>query len=241
MATIVTRDTGATAVNRPLTNTELDNNFINLNNDLATRLTQNQQISITGDITGTGTTNITGTLATVNSNVGSFGSATAIPVITVNAKGLITAVSITSVSIPSGSLNFTGDITGSGTTGNTTTLTLANSGVTAGTYTSANITVDAKGRITSASNGSGGGSGGSGVSTWSELLGKPTFATVAFTGSYNDLLDLPIFTSSGISLQNIEGGSASTYYDLAGLYMDGGAATSVYTQYDLLLDGGGAL
>ena len=241
MATIVTRDTGATAVNRPLTNTELDNNFINLNNDLATRLTQNQQISITGDITGTGTTSITGTLATVNSNVGSFGSATAIPVITVNAKGLITAVSITSVSIPSGSLNFTGDITGSGTTGNTTTLTLANSGVTAGTYTSANITVDAKGRITSASNGSGGGSGGSGVSTWSELLGKPTFATVAFTGSYNDLLDLPIFTSSGISLQNIEGGSASTYYDLAGLYMDGGAATSVYTQYDLLLDGGGAL
>jgi hypothetical protein len=241
MATIVTRDTGATAVNRPLTNTELDNNFINLNNDLATRLTQNQQISITGDITGTGTTSITGTLATVNSNIGSFGSATAIPVITVNAKGLITAVSITSVSIPSGSLNFTGDITGSGTTGSTTTLTLANSGVTAGTYTSANITVDAKGRITSASSGSGGGSSGGGASTWSELLGKPTFATVAFTGSYNDLLDLPIFTSSGISLQNIEGGSASTYYDLAGLYIDGGAATSVYTEYDLLLDGGGAL
>lgn len=31
MATIVTRDTGATAVNRPLTNAELDANFINLN------------------------------------------------------------------------------------------------------------------------------------------------------------------------------------------------------------------
>lgn len=31
MATIVTNITGATAVNRPLTNTELDNNFINLN------------------------------------------------------------------------------------------------------------------------------------------------------------------------------------------------------------------
>lgn len=33
MSTIVTRDTGATAKNSPLTNTEMDNNFINLNDD----------------------------------------------------------------------------------------------------------------------------------------------------------------------------------------------------------------
>jgi hypothetical protein len=39
-------------------------------------------------------------LATVNSNVGQFGSATAVPVITVNAKGLVTAVSTTNISIP---------------------------------------------------------------------------------------------------------------------------------------------
>ena len=33
MSTIITRQTGATAKNSALTNTELDNNFINLNTD----------------------------------------------------------------------------------------------------------------------------------------------------------------------------------------------------------------
>jgi len=48
-------------------------------------LTANQSISVSGDASGSGTTAITLTLATVNSNVGTFTK------VTVNAKGLVTA------------------------------------------------------------------------------------------------------------------------------------------------------
>ena len=52
-------------------------------------LTANQTITLSGDVTGTGTTAIATTLATVNANVGAFTNAN----ITVNAKGLVTAAS----------------------------------------------------------------------------------------------------------------------------------------------------
>ena len=61
-------------------------------------------ITIAGDVDGNatmtnlGNTTITVTLDTVNSNTGSFGSSTAIPVVTVNEKGLVTAVTTASLS-----------------------------------------------------------------------------------------------------------------------------------------------
>ena len=65
----------------------------------AATLTTPRTIAISGDLTYNsgnfdGSANVTaaGTLATVNSNVGTFGSTTAVPVITVNAKGLVTSV-----------------------------------------------------------------------------------------------------------------------------------------------------
>jgi hypothetical protein len=67
--------------------------------DTNTYLTGNQTITLSGDITGSGSTAITGTLATVNANVGSFGSATQVAGFTVNAKGLITGASNTTIQI----------------------------------------------------------------------------------------------------------------------------------------------
>ncbi len=70
----------------------------------AATLTTGRTIAITGDLTwtspafnGSGNVTAAGTLATVNANVGSFGSSTSIPVVTVNAKGLVTAVSTATV------------------------------------------------------------------------------------------------------------------------------------------------
>jgi len=50
--------------------------------------------TLTGDVTGSGTVTFATTLATVNSNVGTFGSATQCLTVTVNGKGLITAASV---------------------------------------------------------------------------------------------------------------------------------------------------
>lgn len=160
---------------------------VNASLDLAdSALQANQTITLSGDVTGSGATAITTTLATVNANVGSFGSATQVATPTVNAKGLITAISNTSIAIPStavmdfteaaqdatgamvtdGSLVYvdatplltrgalTGDITAAQGS-NATTLATVNANV--GSFTNANITVNAKGLITAASTGSAGG------------------------------------------------------------------------------------
>ena len=52
--------------------------------------TGDQTITLSGDVSGSGTAGIVTTLATVNSTTGIFGSSTRVPVITVDGKGRIT-------------------------------------------------------------------------------------------------------------------------------------------------------
>lgn len=77
----------------------------------AAKLTTGRTISITGDLgytspsfDGSGNVTAAGTLATVNSNVGSFGSATQAGTFTVNGKGLITAASNVTITPAVGSI-----------------------------------------------------------------------------------------------------------------------------------------
>jgi hypothetical protein len=83
------------------------------NASTATAWQTSRNLSLTGDgtatlsaVDGTAAVSAALTLATVNSNVGSFGSTTAIPVLTVNAKGLVTAASTVALAT---TLNITGD------------------------------------------------------------------------------------------------------------------------------------
>ncbi len=76
---------------------------ISLTTSVTGTLQAAQMPALTGDVTSPGASLAT-TLATVNSNVGSFGSSTSIPSFTVNGKGLITAASGNAVVAPAGTL-----------------------------------------------------------------------------------------------------------------------------------------
>jgi len=138
----------------------VESQVTNLVTDLASKISGNQSITLSGDATGSGTTAIAVTLANTAVSANSYGSATTSPTYTVDAKGRLTAASSVTITpafssitskpttlagygitdAVSTSTSLSGDVSGA-----YNATVLASVG-TAGTYTT--VTTDAKGRVT---------------------------------------------------------------------------------------------
>ena len=238
----------------------------------ATTLAAARNFSASGDLTapnvsfnGGAAVNLVTTLATVNSNVGTFGSTTTIPVLTVNAKGLVTAASTVSlattlniagdsgtdgVALLTDTLTFTGD-TGITTTvsDNEVTIDLDDTAVTAGSYGSTTaiptFTVDGQGRLTAAGSASvasvlnvTGDSGSDAVALLTETLDFEGGTGVTTTASNNKVtfaIGQAVATTSNVTFNNVTVDGALNSDDITASTMT--ASGNVVVQGNLTVNG----